>query len=57
MTPIWRRTPRQPQSAKPQLESRIAVLTAKADLIVDELDTVVAQLNEMIKKKATHDQA
>lgn len=51
MTPV--RRPRRPEPATdPQpLDQRVARLTAKADLIVEELDDVVKQMSELLRRK------
>lgn len=49
-SPWRRREPESTQSGGP-FDQEVARLTAKADLIVEELDDVVRQMSDMLRKK------
>lgn len=52
MTPPFTRPRRPAQEPDPRpLDQHVARLTAKADLIVEELDQVVKQMTELLRRK------
>lgn len=48
-------TKHQKPGSTPAQDVTVARLTARADLILEELDVVVKQMSAMLREKASHD--